>query len=134
MLVPVLIAFALILLALISLRLAPASRLLGEDDLIALEFPVVIKSDDGAMVYCPTAYEVFNRFEPQDLMDSEFFGWDSLGRRFYCHADPPTLVIEETARWRDFDVYYADAYQVSSEIRNWRKSLEEKNSSTRNPQ
>lgn len=128
------IVLALILLAVVGMKLSPTSRLICEDDLTALEYPVVIKSDDGAMIYCPTVHEVFNHFEPQDLMDPEFFGWDSLGRRFYCHADPATLVIEETARWRDFDVYYADAYQASAQIRSWKKSLEEKNPPDRNPQ
>jgi len=91
-----------------------------------LTFPVVMRSDDGEMIFCATSGAVMGCFEIQDLTGANgVWGWDSRGRRFRFgeHGRQISIQVDGSSSWDEFDRHLASAYQASPEIVQWRQRL-----------
>lgn len=61
-----------------------------------LHYPVLFRDDTGACLLIQKGAEFLNHFEPQDLLDSQFFGWDSRHLAFHFRYSPSSesIVVE----------------------------------------
>jgi hypothetical protein len=48
----------------------------------SMDFPVVLREDDGCFHLIVSSDQFLSKFELQDLVDETFWGWDSRGRFF----------------------------------------------------